>query len=133
MAANHDVPRKTSLTDHEILNEKGTTTTFEDAKHIAELTPEEKEIEKKLKRRIDSLIMPLVILVYLMNYIDRNNYAAARLQGLEEDLNLTAEQYQVCNKRLPLFPTSDGLRSCASLRRSSNKLFARTCFALHSC
>ncbi|KAJ9657848.1 hypothetical protein H2198_004044 [Neophaeococcomyces mojaviensis] len=95
MAANHDVPRKTSLTDHEILNEKGTTTTFEDAKHIAELTPEEKEIEKKLKRRIDSLIMPLVILVYLMNYIDRNNYAAARLQGLEEDLNLTAEQYQV--------------------------------------
>lgn len=39
--------------------------------------------------------MPLVILVYLMNYIDRNNYAAARLQGLEKDLHLTAEQYQV--------------------------------------
>lgn len=29
-----------------------------------------------------------------MNYIDRNNYAAARLQGLEEDLNLTPSQYQ---------------------------------------
>lgn len=25
---------------------------------------------------------------------DRNNYAAARLQGLEEDLNLTPQQYQ---------------------------------------
>ena len=36
----------------------------------------------------------MVVLVYLMNYIDRNNYAAARLQGLEEDLNLTASQYQ---------------------------------------
>lgn len=28
------------------------------------------------------------------NYIDRNNYAAARLQGLEDDLGLTGEQYQ---------------------------------------
>lgn len=39
--------------------------------HLAELTPEEKVVEKKLRRRIDALIMPLVILVYLMNYIDR--------------------------------------------------------------
>jgi MFS family permease len=28
------------------------------------------------------------------NYIDRNNYAAARLQGLEKDLGLTGEEYQ---------------------------------------
>lgn len=39
--------------------------------------------------------MPLVILVYLMNYIDRNNYAAARLQGLEKDLHLKGDQYQL--------------------------------------
>jgi hypothetical protein len=38
---------------------------------MAELTEEEKVVEKKLRRRIDTLIMPLVILVYLMNYIDR--------------------------------------------------------------
>jgi hypothetical protein len=35
------------------------------------LTPEELEVEKHLRRRIDWRIMPLVILVYLMNYIDR--------------------------------------------------------------
>lgn len=35
------------------------------------LTPEELEVEKKLRRKIDLLIMPLVVLVYLMNYIDR--------------------------------------------------------------
>ena len=29
-----------------------------------------------------------------MNYIDRNNYAAARLQGLEKDLGLVGDQYQ---------------------------------------
>ncbi|KAL2823834.1 major facilitator superfamily domain-containing protein [Aspergillus cavernicola] len=66
----------------------------EEMNRIGELSPEEKEIEKKLRRRIDSIIMPLVILVYLMNYIDRNNYAAAKLQGLETDLNLNDQQYQ---------------------------------------
>jgi hypothetical protein len=39
--------------------------------HMAELSPEDKIIENKLRKRIDALIMPLAILVYLMNYIDR--------------------------------------------------------------
>jgi hypothetical protein len=43
----------------------------EEVVHMAELTEEEKVVEKKLRRRIDALIMPLAILVYLMNYIDR--------------------------------------------------------------
>lgn len=42
-----------------------------EALHLSELTPEELVVQKKLRRKIDSLIMPLVILVYLMNYIDR--------------------------------------------------------------
>ncbi|KAJ5770458.1 uncharacterized protein N7511_002509 [Penicillium nucicola] len=66
----------------------------EEVVHMAGLTEEEKVVEKKLRRRIDTLIMPLVILVYLMNYIDRNNYAAAKLQGLEEDLGLDDTKYQ---------------------------------------
>jgi len=96
MATTLDVARKASLTDHEIFGEKGNALTLENSHHAGELTPEERVIEKKLKRRIDSLIMPLVILVYLMNYIDRNNYAAARLQGLSEDLHLHGDEYQVC-------------------------------------
>lgn len=36
-----------------------------------QLSDEELQLEKKLRRKIDSLIMPLVILVYLLNYIDR--------------------------------------------------------------
>ncbi|KAL5041961.1 hypothetical protein BDW71DRAFT_156299 [Aspergillus fruticulosus] len=67
----------------------------EEVGHVATLSPEELVIERKLRRRIDSIIMPLVILVYLMNYIDRNNYPAAKLQGLPEDLGLVGNQYQV--------------------------------------
>ncbi|KAJ5115797.1 permease of the major facilitator superfamily [Penicillium angulare] len=82
-----------TISDMELMGEKAEMT-HEETVHLAELSPEEKVIEKKLRRRIDFLIMPLVILVYLMNYIDRNNYAAAKLQGLETDLNLNGQQYQ---------------------------------------
>ncbi|KAI9368337.1 major facilitator superfamily domain-containing protein [Aspergillus egyptiacus] len=78
----------------DIAVEKANIAHDEEMNYISELSPEEKAIEKKLRVRIDSIIMPLVIVVYLMNYIDRNNYAAARLQGLEDDLNLTPQQYQ---------------------------------------
>ncbi|KAF9883553.1 hypothetical protein FE257_003192 [Aspergillus nanangensis] len=81
------------ITDKELMAEKGDIV-HEEVSHLTQLTEEEKAIEKKLRVRIDSLIMPMVILVYLMNYIDRNNYAAAKLQGLEEDLNLNDSQYQ---------------------------------------
>ncbi|GAD98013.1 MFS transporter, putative [Paecilomyces variotii No. 5] len=81
------------IRDHEAMGEKAEMA-HEEVVHLTALTEEEKIIEKKLRKRIDMLIMPLVILVYLMNYIDRNNYAAAKLQGLTEDLHLTDAQYQ---------------------------------------
>ncbi|KAK5732783.1 hypothetical protein LTR17_010201 [Elasticomyces elasticus] len=59
------------------------------------LTEEELVIEKKLVKKIDLVIMPTIVLVYLMNYIDRNNYPAARLAGLEEDLDMTGNQFQI--------------------------------------
>lgn len=69
--------------------------TKSEALHLTRLSEHELVIQKKLRRKIDTLIMPLVILVYLMNYIDRNNYAAAKLQGLTQDLHLTDQEYQV--------------------------------------
>lgn len=37
-----------------------------DVSHMTALTPEEKVLEKQLVRKIDMLIMPLIILIYLM-------------------------------------------------------------------
>ncbi|KAJ4349904.1 uncharacterized protein N0V89_008524 [Didymosphaeria variabile] len=86
-----------TLRDHDVIGEveKAEATHQEHVgSHHEELTEEEKRIAKKLRRKIDLRIMPLVIMVYLMNYIDRNNYAAAKLQGLVEDLHLVGDQYQ---------------------------------------
>ena len=88
-----------SIEKNDVLHKEGlhedVEITKEEAMHFGVLTPEEKVIEKKLRKKIDSLIMPLVVLVYLMNYIDRNNYAAAKLQGLIEDLGMSATEYQL--------------------------------------
>lgn len=64
-----DVPSAEHINDHDIVaDEKAMAET---AEHLRKLTPEERVIEDKLRRKIDLRIMPLCILVYLMNYIDR--------------------------------------------------------------
>lgn len=52
-------------------------------------------VEKSLKRKLDARCS-LFVLIYIMNYLDRNNISAARLKGLQSDLNLTDTQYSTC-------------------------------------
>lgn len=59
-----------AIADSDMMGEKAEMS-HEEVVHLTELTEEEKILEKKLRTRIDSLIMPLVVLVYLLNYIDR--------------------------------------------------------------
>ncbi|CAH0028714.1 unnamed protein product, partial [Clonostachys rhizophaga] len=52
--------------------------------------------EKALVRKMDIRIFPVMIVLFILNFIDRNNFANARLRGLEKDLNLTDVEYQTC-------------------------------------
>ncbi|KAF4547687.1 MFS-type transporter-like protein 40 [Elsinoe fawcettii] len=52
--------------------------------------------EIALVRKLDKWIMPTLWVMYWLNYLDRNAIALARLNDLEEDLNLTGSQYQTC-------------------------------------
>ncbi|KAE8142521.1 major facilitator superfamily domain-containing protein [Aspergillus pseudotamarii] len=52
-------------------------------------------VEKSLKRKLDARCGFFVI-IYIMNYLDRNNMAAARLKGLQDDLKLDNSQYATC-------------------------------------
>jgi MFS family permease len=53
----------------------------------------DKNKERKLVRKIDCRIMPCLILMIILNYLDRNALANARVQGIEASLNLTGSQF----------------------------------------
>ncbi|KAM6508572.1 hypothetical protein FSOLCH5_011568 [Fusarium solani] len=51
--------------------------------------------EKSLVRKLDYTLVPMVWLLYLFNYLDRNNIAQARLSSFEQDLGLKGNQFNV--------------------------------------
>ncbi|KAF4473326.1 MFS general substrate transporter [Fusarium agapanthi] len=58
-------------------------------------TPEfSKETEVQLVRKIDLRLLPLIVTIYLFNYLDRNSITQARLYGLQEDTHIKGATYQ---------------------------------------
>jgi len=54
--------------------------------------PEWRTLEKKLVRRLDMTLMPCLWVLYLFNYLDRASIAQARLNTMEEDMNLDSDK-----------------------------------------
>ncbi|KAH9900037.1 MFS general substrate transporter [Cubamyces lactineus] len=51
-----------------------------------------KKMERRLLRKLD-LRMSILIVIYILNYVDRNNAGAARLRGFEADLHLQGQEF----------------------------------------
>ncbi|KAL9089777.1 MAG: hypothetical protein Q9165_005571 [Trypethelium subeluteriae] len=61
---------------------------------VRDLSTEDRVVlERKLVRKIDFRLLPMIILMYIMNYLDRNNLPSAKLAGLSSDLHLTGDQF----------------------------------------
>lgn len=61
---------------------------------LQSLEPDElNRLNKKILRKIDLLVLPTIGILYILNYIDRQNLAAAKLQGITQDLNMSTEQF----------------------------------------
>lgn len=51
-------------------------------------------IEKRLVRKLDSRILPTIVLIYILNYLDRNSITQARLYGLQKDAHVEGAMWQ---------------------------------------
>src|SRR4051794_11151225 len=73
--------------------EKGSVATNED--HHERLHQEhiDPAVEKRVIRKLDRTVVPLVMALYLLAFLDRSNIGNARIAGMEEDLNLTGDRY----------------------------------------
>ncbi|EAQ91529.1 hypothetical protein CHGG_03464 [Chaetomium globosum CBS 148.51] len=52
--------------------------------------------EKKILRKMDMRLIPMLALLYLLSFLDRGNIGNAKIEGLQEDLGLTDDQYNWC-------------------------------------
>lgn len=50
-------------------------------------------LSKKIVRKIDLLVLPTIGILYILNYIDRQNLASAKLQGITDDLHMSTSQF----------------------------------------
>ena len=66
-----------------------------DALQLAAMYTPGTELEKRFLRKIDMRIVPTVWALYTMSYLDRANIGNAKTGGLEEDFNLTSNQYSI--------------------------------------
>ena len=60
-----------------------------------DLEPIDKVAEKKLLLKCDLHVLPMISLLYMLAFIDRINIGNARIQGLEKDLNMTGNNYNI--------------------------------------
>lgn len=59
---------------------------------------------KRIIRKIDIRLMPLLTVLYLLSFLDRSNIGNARIAGMDEDLNLTGSQYNIATMVSGLTP-----------------------------
>ena len=57
--------------------------------------PIDRVAERKLIRKCDLHVIPILALLYSLAFIDRINIGNARLQGLEKDLNMKGQDYNI--------------------------------------
>ncbi|RGB25275.1 MFS nicotinic acid transporter Tna1 [Rhizophagus diaphanus] len=57
---------------------------------------EDKEFEEKLVRKMDFRIMPLLMLLYFLAFLDRVNIGNAKLTTMEKDLGLVGSEFNWC-------------------------------------
>ncbi|KAH0841641.1 hypothetical protein FOPE_07135 [Fonsecaea pedrosoi] len=75
------------------------------------LTPEQKEFikkEKRVVRKLDLYITPVMLLLMLISYLDRGNIGFAATQGMTKDIGLTGNELNVSSRKVFVkFPVSD--------------------------
>ncbi|PPJ49800.1 hypothetical protein CBER1_03305 [Cercospora berteroae] len=57
--------------------------------------PDWRVTERALVRKLDFTLLPTLWVLYLNNYLDRTNIAQARLNTIEEDVNMGPEDYNI--------------------------------------
>lgn len=59
------------------------------------LEPTGRTAEKRLLRKLDLHVLPMISFLYMLAFVDRINIGNARIQGLEKDLHMSGQDYNI--------------------------------------
>ncbi|OAL35200.1 hypothetical protein AYO20_05454 [Fonsecaea nubica] len=51
---------------------------------------------KKVLRKMDLRLIPMLAILYLLSFLDRGNIGNAKIEGMEADLSLSGPEYSLC-------------------------------------
>ncbi|KAL4954229.1 major facilitator superfamily domain-containing protein [Aspergillus filifer] len=54
------------------------------------------EIQKRVLRKMDMRLIPMLALLYLLAFLDRGNIGNAKIEGMLDDLNMSGSEYNWC-------------------------------------
>ncbi|KAK5110898.1 hypothetical protein LTR62_005436 [Meristemomyces frigidus] len=83
--------------------------------------------EKKLVRKLDMRIMPAIVVIYILNYLDRNSIAQARLYGLQKDAHVTGALWNTAIAILSVGYIAMQIPSTLFMPRTRPSLFLPIC------
>ncbi|KUM57452.1 hypothetical protein ACN42_g9734 [Penicillium freii] len=69
--------------------------TVEDVKSGVSMPDIDPEAEKRLLRKLDIHVVPILMFLFLLAFLDRINIGNARIQGLEKDLGMKGHDYNI--------------------------------------
>ncbi|KAI1339186.1 major facilitator superfamily transporter [Xylariaceae sp. FL0016] len=92
-----------SMAGHDAEKSMGQHLEFESRQPYSALSPEDAEFldtfplekQKKAIRKVDWRLVPMLLFLYLITYLDKTNIGNAKIEGLLDDLNMTGDQYNI--------------------------------------
>jgi sugar phosphate permease len=94
---------------------------------------ESKSAERRIVRKLDMTLLPMVWVLYMFNYLDRNNIAQARLDDFEADVGIIGNQFNVAVSILNVGYMLAQLPSNMILTRVRPSIYLPCCVLVWSC
>lgn len=94
----HDITTKKSSSEHIDVVDEASIKHYRDEENldkfgaVIEIDP----VEKALVKKIDLYMMPILWLMYFLNFLDRNAMINGKLNNLDKDLKMKGTQYNTC-------------------------------------
>ncbi|PNP37783.1 hypothetical protein TGAMA5MH_10268 [Trichoderma gamsii] len=91
----HEVPRSTAVVEKGEVVEIDADDALNAVAGLDAATLQlDEETERRLLRKIDMNLMPLMCIIYGLNYLDKTTLSYASIMGLKTDLKLVGDNYQ---------------------------------------